>query len=504
MTQGLPSGTLLYHNQYRIEKVLGQGGFGITYLAHDFSLDRKVAIKEFFPKEFCDRDTDATCLTSGTHGHSDYVKKLKDKFLNEARHIGRLNHPNIIKIHSAFEENNTAYYVMEYIEGENLSEKVKKNGPLKEEVAVEYIEKVGEALEYMHKQKFNHLDVKPANIMVDSSSNTPILIDFGLSTHYETGEELPTGTMPPGISNGYSPLALYDFNRDKSFNPQHDVYSLSATLYFLVSGITPPSAIQLSSYALTFHSNFPENLKEPVKNGMSIQSENRYPSIKNFINKISPEKDPEPVFAANTITRQIVGNTDLDGLYFKLNEKKIPLSISSTDFFGLPLLFFLIFILVVNIFSISYLHTENLIDPYIRFCIIFFQIFSIISAFGVYNFKRLRIKGYLETFIGTLGITIIATVLSIFICFQDIPEIVSNLNSNENKEFWDYLGAIWDIVTTLFFFGFIIGFLITFIIQIIKTKKKYFSLFNKSGSYIPLIIVLLIILGGLGYTYFFS
>ncbi len=126
----LPIGCYLQHVTYRIEKVLGQGGFGITYLATDINLQRKVAIKEFFPKDFCDRDDTTSHVTLGTKNTAEFVTRLKEKFLKEARNIAKFDHPNIIRIFAAFEENNTAYYVMEYIEGESLYEKVKRGGPI--------------------------------------------------------------------------------------------------------------------------------------------------------------------------------------------------------------------------------------------------------------------------------------------------------------------------------------------------------------------------------------
>ncbi|MCM1111109.1 MAG: serine/threonine protein kinase, partial [Clostridium sp.] len=207
--QGLKQGAMLRHDTYRIERTLGQGGFGITYLATDLSLDRLVAIKEFFPKDYCDREASTSHVTIGTQNSVDLVNRLKGKFLKEARNIAKLDHPGIIKIHAAFEENNTAYYVMDYIEGESLSEMVRRGGPLTESRAIGYIEKVGEALEYVHAQRINHLDIKPANIMVRRSDDTPILIDFGLSKQYDT-EGNQTSTTPVGISHGYAPMEQYN------------------------------------------------------------------------------------------------------------------------------------------------------------------------------------------------------------------------------------------------------------------------------------------------------
>ena len=120
-------GSSLQGGKYKIEKVLGQGGFGITYLATQELLNRKVCIKEFFFKEYCERDTATSHVSLGTQSNHEIVERFMNKFLKEARTISQLEHPNIIRIHDTFKENNTAYYVMEYIEGESLSDRVNFN-----------------------------------------------------------------------------------------------------------------------------------------------------------------------------------------------------------------------------------------------------------------------------------------------------------------------------------------------------------------------------------------
>ena len=241
---GLKRGAILRHNTYRIERILGQGGFGITYLATDLSLDRLVAIKEFFPKDYCDRVGDTSQISLGTSSSSDFVSRLKAKFLKEARNIAKLDHHGIIKIHAAFEENNTAYYVMDFIDGETLSDKIKREGPLSMNKALEYIKKVANALDYIHRQKINHLDLKPANIMIRKSDDSPILIDFGLSKQYDSDGN-QTSTTPTGISHGYAPLEQYNDGGVREFSPQTDIYSLAATLFYLLTGKTPPHATKL-------------------------------------------------------------------------------------------------------------------------------------------------------------------------------------------------------------------------------------------------------------------
>ena len=136
----------LQDGKYRIEKSLGQGGFGITYLATQVNLNRQVAIKEFYPKDFC--DTSQVRLTPKP-GDEELVARLKRKFISEARNVAKLDHPNIVKIYDVFEENSTAYFVMEYVEGESL-DAMAKRGAMSEADALHYIIPIARALEYVH------------------------------------------------------------------------------------------------------------------------------------------------------------------------------------------------------------------------------------------------------------------------------------------------------------------------------------------------------------------
>lgn len=281
-TSALEPGALLNHGTYRIERILGRGGFGITYLASDTSLDRKVAVKEFFPKDYCDREGATSHVTLGTQNTAEFVNRLKAKFLKEARNIARLEFPGIIRIYAAFEENNTAYYVMEYIEGSTLSEMVKKSGPLPMEKALGYVEKVGEALSFIHLHKVNHLDVKPANIIVRASDDEPILIDFGLSKQYDH-EGNQTSTTPTGISHGYAPLEQYRAEGLKEFSPQTDLYSLAATLFFLLTGTVPPQATDLADEELKFPASVPPHIARAIAKAMSSGRRQRHESVNAFI-----------------------------------------------------------------------------------------------------------------------------------------------------------------------------------------------------------------------------
>lgn len=297
--QELEPGKMLWHNSYKIIRVLGQGGFGITYLAMDENLGREVCIKEFFPKEFCGRD-DTSHLTVASKSAEDLINRMKDKFVKEARNIVRFNHPNIIKVHTAFEENNTAYYVMDYIEGESLSSMVKRNGPLSPSIAKQYIDQIGDALEYIHRHHINHLDVKPANIMIDSTDNRPVLIDFGLAKQYDT-QGNQTSTTPVGLSHGFAPIEQYKSGGVSSFSPQSDLYSLAATFYYILTATVPPEAALLASDPLSFPASFPSQYIEPVKRAMAVGRNSRQETVGQFLRELnSTPSDHTQVIADHT------------------------------------------------------------------------------------------------------------------------------------------------------------------------------------------------------------
>ena len=287
----LKESTELQKGKYRILHVLGQGGFGITYLAVNILLGKKVAIKEFFPKDFCGRDN-TSHITIGTQNNAETVSKLKERFLKEARNITKLEHPGIVNIHDIFEENDTAYYVMDYIEGENLNEIVKKNGPMSEDMAVEHICQVGEALSYMHSLNMTHFDVKPANIVVRKKDNKPILIDFGLSKQYNSNGDA-TSTLMSAASKGYSPIEMYNAGNGLSFSPQTDVYSLGATLYYLLTGKTPLSASELLEKNLSLDSISSKSIREAINQAMQVNRNVRTKTASDFIKNLMSDDEAD-------------------------------------------------------------------------------------------------------------------------------------------------------------------------------------------------------------------
>ena len=289
----------LQDGNYRILKVLGQGGFGITYLAIQVRLDRKVAIKEFFMKDFCERNEVTSQVTLGTAGSRETVNSCRKKFLTEAKHIALLVHPNIIRIIDVFDENSTSYYVMEYIEGGSLSNKLGTTG-LSMSEATRYIFQVAETLEYIHKKNIAHLDIKPSNIMLNGNDEI-VLIDFGVSKQYDfsTGEQ--TSVSPVGCSSGYAPLEQYEPDGVKDFSPQTDIYSLGATYFKLLTGITPLKASKITKDFLL------ENLKAKgvptavisiICKSMEKLKENRFSDVCSFIEGL------------NSISLQVADSSD--------------------------------------------------------------------------------------------------------------------------------------------------------------------------------------------------
>ena len=223
----LREGTILQDGKYRIVRFINSGGFGCTYEAEHTLLRKRLAIKEFFVKDFCNRDETTGNIFVGTQSKMALVERLMRKFIDEAVALGKMNHPHIVQVSDVFMENGSAYYVMDYIDGCSLDEMVKRHGRLPEEKALAYIRQAAEALDYVHGMNRLHLDIKPGNIMVDSNDNA-ILIDFGVSKQYDSVEGENTSTLL-GMTPGYAPIEQMG-NSVQQFTPTTDIYALGATL----------------------------------------------------------------------------------------------------------------------------------------------------------------------------------------------------------------------------------------------------------------------------------
>ena len=290
--QQLQPNTTLQGGKYRIKRVLGQGGFGITYLAVQTSLNREVAIKEFFMKDFCSRDSHTMYMQSFTVESSKQVEQYRKKFFKEASNLSRLHHPNIITVIDVFEENGTVYYSMPYLSGGSLQEYVDAHGKLSEATAMKYVRQIAKALKYMHEDEhICHFDVKPANILIDDNGNA-VLIDFGISKNYdESGHE--TTMTPVGMSEGYAPIEQYQQNVEE-FSPVSDVYALGATLYFLLHGKRPVSAVhRASGSALLMNKSLSPEIKDIINSSMKLIKSERANSVDVFLGNYEVSSDSE-------------------------------------------------------------------------------------------------------------------------------------------------------------------------------------------------------------------
>ncbi|MDE6464615.1 MAG: protein kinase [Muribaculaceae bacterium] len=289
--KALRPGTVLQGKRtYRIERMLGAGGFGITYLAScdvvvdGLRMEGLVAIKEHFMSDHCNRGGDATSVVCpGTDASQALVAcSLKD-FVAEA---GRLkeygsNHSSIVKVNEIFEANGTAYYVMEYLKGQSLSDYIRAKGALGEDEIRALVYPVVDAAAYLHGKRVTHLDIKPGNIMLAAKPDgtvRPVLIDFGLSKHYNADGSATSTVNTMACSDGFAPLEQYKGIR--TFSPAADVYALGATLYTAATGHNPATAgeFPFGEPAATIAAlPLSERLRTAMTRAMADRAAERYP-----------------------------------------------------------------------------------------------------------------------------------------------------------------------------------------------------------------------------------
>ena len=311
----LQPGSTLQNSKYEIQRVLGQGGFGVTYLALQQGLNRIVAIKEFFMENFCVRNADTHHVTIATEGSRELVERYRNKFLKEARNIAKLEHPNIVSIIDVFEENSTAYYVMKYAQNGSLYDKVKREGHLSEAEATRYILKIANALRFVHQHKMTHLDVKPANILL-SDNDEPWLIDFGLSKQYDTETGEQTSSTPLGFSPGYAPIEQYMAGGAGTFSPESDIYSLGATFYKLLTGNTPPDASTVVNNGIPVQELHAKNVSQRaisvIFQAMEPLCKDRLHDMDSFIQMLEEETpQPKPARKPTKTTRTVTSEEDM-------------------------------------------------------------------------------------------------------------------------------------------------------------------------------------------------
>ncbi|MBE6177983.1 MAG: DUF1566 domain-containing protein [Rikenellaceae bacterium] len=311
-TNHLPIGSLLQGaHTYKIEQVLGQGSFGITYLASTrikvdgalgaLEVKTTVAIKEFFMRDINERAGEQVSCGSkdGIYAH------YRHKFAREAENLSKLRHPNIVRVLEAFEANNTVYYAMEYCEGGSLDYLIGRDG-LAEGQALAFVRQIASALDYMHRARILHLDLKPGNVML-REDGTVALIDFGLSKQYDEAGEPESSTTIGGGTPGYAPIEQAHYREGHDFPIQMDIYALGATLYKMLMGERPAEAAVLLNEGFPTHRLTAKGVSEPtiavIEKAMSPIKRNRYGSVAEFLAALDSgtEGPVEPKVGENTV-----------------------------------------------------------------------------------------------------------------------------------------------------------------------------------------------------------
>lgn len=322
----LPEESLLQGGKYRIISVLGQGGFGITYLARHQELEMDVAIKELFLNAqgtFCTRN--ASDHTVHPHFSPEKFAEFRDRFLQEARTLARFrNVPGVVRVMDTFSEHGTAYFVMELVQGPSLRKYVEENGPFSIEAATDFAKKLLEALQQVHEGGVLHRDINPNNILVTSGLR-PVLIDFGISREYQEDAALTQTTFR---TVGYSAPEQAVLKAKRG--AYTDIYGVGATLYFMLSGQRPQTAEEVELDGLitlqTLNEAVPDELAAVVHKAMSKKPAERYQSAREMLealDRLAPIKirshvqtrktgpnASRPTPAEDLVTRLDVENSD--------------------------------------------------------------------------------------------------------------------------------------------------------------------------------------------------
>lgn len=299
---------MILKNKYVVGKVLGYGGFGVTYIGWDMLLERKVAIKEYLPSEFATRGFGQSQLTIFSGDKSEQFHDGKVKFVDEAQRLAQFQHDNgIVKIYDSFEENKTAYNVMEFLDGETLEDYLKREKQVPAEKAVEMMMPVIEALNTVHEKGIIHRDIAPDNIILTKDGKVK-LIDFGAARYATTSHSRSLTVI---IKPGYSAEEQYRSRGDQGSHT--DVYSVGAVLYKMITGITPPDALERRAFFENdgkdilkpmnkVVKDIPKNIQYAIENAMNVRIEDRTPDMVNFAGELMSD---EPVKRVNGKIKKI-------------------------------------------------------------------------------------------------------------------------------------------------------------------------------------------------------
>lgn len=297
----LPIGTQL-SLKYKIIDHIGAGGFGKTYLVStELGKDVNLVVKEFYISKMCTRDT-ATQKVSVSHENRESFENLRKSFLNEAKKVSKLNHPHIVKVVDLFEANDTVYYVMNQVKGESLADKINRGEKPSEARIMRYLNQLLDALDHIHSRKpvgIMHLDIKPANIMIDENDNV-VLIDFGASKSFNSGSVQQTLLSTVGFSYtpGYAPIEQENGNKSH-LGPHCDIYALGATLYKIYTGQTPPKPYEIFTSGLPPVAGASPLMQKVIKKSLEFKYDNRIKTVAEFRSMLSNGEytEPEPAQA---------------------------------------------------------------------------------------------------------------------------------------------------------------------------------------------------------------
>jgi formylglycine-generating enzyme required for sulfatase activity len=295
----LPPRTQLLHGQYQVGRILGRlGGFGITYLGWDIKLETKVAVKEFLPRDLVGRNSDQVTIVPHHKDDMEFFRFGLERFLQEARTLAKFSHPNVVRVRTFFEENGTAYLVMDYYEGLSLAQYLKdKGGQIDEQLALEIMLPIMDGLGEVHEKGFLHRDIKPRNIYL-TEGGIPILLDFG-SARFAVGER--SRSVSVVLSPGYSPYEQY--HKKGKQGVWSDIYSVAATLYRMLAGAPPIDAADriMEDDLEPIIQLVPEvslQLNDALMQALAVKAEDRPQSIKEFQDMMV--KDREHLFEKET------------------------------------------------------------------------------------------------------------------------------------------------------------------------------------------------------------
>lgn len=306
----LPAGTVL-RSSYTITGYFASGGFGNTYKATN-AFDETVAIKEFFMRDVMTRSDNSTLAQVADSSDTEIVKEQRQKFKKEALRLRHFNNSHIVKVYDYFEENNTAYYVMDFIDGETLSERQAHQGrAFSEEEVKAILPSILDALDDIHKAGFFHLDIKPSNIMIDKDNHV-FLIDFGASKQIKANESGATTGTQVSFTPDYAPSEILESRMDK-VGPWTDLYSLGATLYKLLTGEKPPrqtDIVESGASAFRFSSSISASMKKAIIKMMSIRRADRPQNVNELrgLLNLNPTTEDKVEVLDNTGNDAISGN----------------------------------------------------------------------------------------------------------------------------------------------------------------------------------------------------